>query len=64
VLGASGGGPYALACGHALPDRVLRVGIVSGVAPYDAPGVTKGMRWQNRVGFKLGARSRSSPASS
>jgi pimeloyl-ACP methyl ester carboxylesterase len=56
VLGASGGGPYALACGRALPERVTRVGVVSGVGPYGAPGVTAGMRWQNRVGFQLGAR--------
>lgn len=56
VLGASGGGPYALACAHAIPQRLTKVGIISGVGPYDAPGVTEGMRWQNRVGFKLGAR--------
>jgi pimeloyl-ACP methyl ester carboxylesterase len=56
VLGASGGGPYALACGYALRERVTRVGVVSGVGPYGAPGVTVGMRWQNRVGFRLGAR--------
>ncbi|HXY86683.1 MAG TPA: alpha/beta hydrolase [Gaiellaceae bacterium] len=56
VLGVSGGGPYALACAHELPDRVAGVGVVSGVAPYDAPGATEGMRRRNRVGFKLGAR--------
>jgi len=56
VLGASGGGPYALACAHAIPERIIRVGVVSGAGPYDAPGATEGMRWQNRVGFQLGAR--------
>lgn len=56
VLGASGGGPYALACGYALPGRVTGVGVVSGVGPYDAPHATAGMRWQNRAGFQLGAR--------
>jgi pimeloyl-ACP methyl ester carboxylesterase len=56
VLGSSGGGPYALACAHALPERVTRAGVISGVGPYDAPGATDGMRWQNRVGFRLGAR--------
>lgn len=56
VLGASGGGPYALACGRMLAGRVTRVGVVSGVGPYGTPGVTEGMRWQNRVGFQLGAR--------
>jgi pimeloyl-ACP methyl ester carboxylesterase len=56
VLGSSGGGPYALACAHALPERVSKAGVISGVGPYDAPGTTDGMRWQNRVGFQLGAR--------
>jgi len=56
VLGASGGGPYALACAHAIPERITRAGVISGAGPYGAPGVTAGMRWQNRVGFQLGAR--------
>jgi pimeloyl-ACP methyl ester carboxylesterase len=56
VFGGSGGGPYALACAHELPDRVTRAGLIGSVAPYDAPGATSGMRWQNRVGFQLGAR--------
>lgn len=56
VLGASGGGPYALACGYAQPERFTKVGLVSGVGPYNAPHATDGMRWQNRVGFQYGAR--------
>jgi pimeloyl-ACP methyl ester carboxylesterase len=56
VLGASGGGPYALACGHAFPERVSRIGLISSIAPYQAAGAAEGMRWQNRVGFKAGAR--------
>lgn len=56
VAGASGGGPYALACAHQLPDRVTRAAVLSGVGPYDVPGITRGMRWQNRVGFGWGAR--------
>jgi pimeloyl-ACP methyl ester carboxylesterase len=39
VLGASGGSPYALACGLALGDRVSRVGIVVGSAPLNATGM-------------------------
>lgn len=39
VLGASGGCPFALACGLLLPDRVSRIGIVAGVGPLDAPGM-------------------------
>jgi pimeloyl-ACP methyl ester carboxylesterase len=44
VLGHSAGGPYALACGVALPDRVAAVGVASGFAPMDRPGATEGMR--------------------
>lgn len=33
VVGLSGGGPYALACGHDLPDRVVGVGVLGGVCP-------------------------------
>jgi pimeloyl-ACP methyl ester carboxylesterase len=33
VVGWSGGGPYALACGYALPQRVAAVGLVSSPAP-------------------------------
>lgn len=39
VLGASGGSPFALACAHALPDRVSRAGIIAGVASPDVPGM-------------------------
>jgi pimeloyl-ACP methyl ester carboxylesterase len=33
IIGLSGGGPYALAAGAALPDRVHGVGVLGGVAP-------------------------------
>ncbi|MDT0203316.1 alpha/beta hydrolase [Nocardioides sp. AE5] len=33
LIGLSGGGPYALAGGHGLPDRVHGVGVLGGVAP-------------------------------
>jgi len=33
VIGLSGGGPYALAAGYAMPERVKAVGILGGVAP-------------------------------
>ncbi len=37
VLGYSGGAPYALACAYKNPDRLRRVGIVSGMVPFDFP---------------------------
>lgn len=40
VLGVSGGAPFALACGQALGSRVRRVGIIVGVAPREAPGMS------------------------
>jgi pimeloyl-ACP methyl ester carboxylesterase len=33
AVGLSGGGPYALACGARLPDRVTAVGVLGGVVP-------------------------------
>ncbi len=33
MVGLSGGGPYALATGHAFPDRVAAIGILGGVGP-------------------------------
>jgi pimeloyl-ACP methyl ester carboxylesterase len=56
VAGASGGGPYALACAWRMADRVTRAAVISGVGPYDVRGITSGMRWQNRAGFRLGSR--------
>jgi pimeloyl-ACP methyl ester carboxylesterase len=39
VLGHSGGGPHALACGALLPGRVRAVVSISGLAPYGAAGL-------------------------
>ncbi|BBY47394.1 hypothetical protein MARA_08620 [Mycolicibacterium arabiense] len=33
VIGLSGGGPYALGCAAAMPDRIVVTGILGGVAP-------------------------------
>lgn len=42
VIGLSGGGPYALAAGVALPDRVHGVGVLGGVAPTKGPDAIHG----------------------
>lgn len=39
VMGHSGGGPHALACAAALPDRVSAVVSIAGLAPADAAGL-------------------------
>ncbi|MCX6400222.1 MAG: alpha/beta hydrolase [Propionibacteriales bacterium] len=42
VIGLSGGGPYALAAGAGLPDRVEGVGVLGGVAPTRGPDAADG----------------------
>ena len=37
VMGHSSGGPYALACAYAIPDRVKHVALISSVAPHGEP---------------------------
>src|SRR5918998_48359 len=37
ALSLSGGAAYALACAHAMPDRVTAVGILGGAPPPDVP---------------------------
>lgn len=39
VMGASGGGPHALACAALLPGRVSAVVCLAGIAPFDAEGL-------------------------
>jgi pimeloyl-ACP methyl ester carboxylesterase len=36
VMGASGGGPHALACAALLPDRIVGAVCLAGIAPYTA----------------------------
>jgi pimeloyl-ACP methyl ester carboxylesterase len=42
LVGLSGGGPYVLAAGAALPDRVHGVGVLGGVAPTRAEDAADG----------------------
>jgi pimeloyl-ACP methyl ester carboxylesterase len=42
VIGLSGGGPYALSAGYAMPDRVRAVGVLGGVAPTVGPDAVHG----------------------
>jgi pimeloyl-ACP methyl ester carboxylesterase len=52
VVGWSGGGPHALACGARLPSVAATL-VISGVAPYDLPGLdwTAGMGDDNVAEF-------------
>lgn len=53
--GVSGGGPHALACAAVLPDRVVAVASVAGVAPFRAHGLNyfDGMGDDNLIEFGL-----------
>ena len=54
VIGWSGGGPHALACAALMPERVVSVATIGGVAPYPAEGLdwTAGMGEENLEEFK------------
>jgi len=54
VAGHSGGGPYALACAYALPERVHGAAVLCGAGPADAEEALKTMTPLNRLGFSIG----------
>ena len=74
-VGASGGGPYALACAALLADRVLACATVAGVGPFGAQDLdflagmgreilrSSGRRWPARRGYRhtLGVKLRRLP---
>jgi pimeloyl-ACP methyl ester carboxylesterase len=43
ILAYSAGGPYAIACALAYPERISAVGVVSGVGPAETPDFHRGM---------------------
>lgn len=49
LLGHSAGAPYALACSYALKNKVIKCGIISGLAPYNRPNPYKDLP----VSFKI-----------
>ena len=51
LIGLSGGGPYVLAAGAAMPDRVHGVGVLGGVAPTVGPDAVDGGLVQLAVRF-------------
>jgi pimeloyl-ACP methyl ester carboxylesterase len=56
VLGESGGGPYALACAHELPDLLDQVVVVGGLGPATSPAATVGIAFKERIGYAIGSR--------
>lgn len=53
VAGMSGGGPYAAACARFIPERLNGCALVSGVAPFDVPGITDDMMRTNQWLFRI-----------
>jgi pimeloyl-ACP methyl ester carboxylesterase len=60
VMGHSGGGTHALACGALLPERVLAVVAVAGLAPFDAEGLDwfAGMAASGKASLRAAAEGR------
>lgn len=48
ILGYSGGGPYSAACAFAIPERIIKAGIVSGTAPFTEPNLAEGINFNSR----------------
>ena len=53
AMGLSGGGPYLLACAYKIPERLTSATVISGLAPLDRPGSTRGMSWPGRIAFSI-----------
>jgi len=56
VMGLSGGGPHVAACALKIPQRLSAAGMVSGLAPMDAPGAFEGMGKSDRQTYDLARR--------
>ncbi|HUG47412.1 MAG TPA: alpha/beta hydrolase [Candidatus Limnocylindria bacterium] len=56
VVGWSGGGPYAAACGYLLPDRVRAVGLVSAPAPLSGVPAAQYLRRFDRTAARAAGR--------
>ena len=52
ILGVSGGGPYAAVCAYKIPHRLMRIGIVVGLAPTNVPGILDDLKFLVRLGWK------------
>ncbi|MFJ7932186.1 alpha/beta fold hydrolase [Peribacillus sp. NPDC096448] len=53
VIGVSGGGAYAAACGYKIPQRINSITMVSSVTPFKDGKPPKAMVKENRIAFWL-----------
>lgn len=49
IVGASGGGCFALACGHEMPNRVKLVSVIGGIGPLNVIHNIQQMTWVRRT---------------
>lgn len=50
LMGVSGGGPYVAVCAYKIPERIVKAGIVVGLAPISRKNLN-GMATQGRLGW-------------
>lgn len=51
VMGVSGGGPYVAVCAYKIPERIIKSGIVVGLAPINVKGNLDGMAFNSRLSW-------------
>jgi pimeloyl-ACP methyl ester carboxylesterase len=51
VMGVSGGGPYAAACAYKIPKRIIKTGIVVGLAPIVSWDIMDGMFFSSKFSW-------------
>jgi pimeloyl-ACP methyl ester carboxylesterase len=56
IVGISGGGPYVLACAHAIPQRLTAAAAVAGAAPFYVQDATREMTALRQLGAALARR--------
>ena len=54
VIGASSGGPYAVACAALLPERIAGAGVVAGVTDMGWPGAWEGFEAREAALMRIG----------
>lgn len=57
VAGASGGGPFCLACAHKIPERLTTVTVIAGLGPLTDAQATAGMTEKNLRAFEMARKS-------
>lgn len=53
IIGVSGGGPYALACAYAMPQRLTRIAVICGLGPIHDRSLLDQMSFISRRTFTL-----------